>query len=220
MKTAFVAAAAIGILMSSAASAADAGVWRDWNGLYIGGNLGYGWGSVGLANVMSGYPTPSGPGTYDSSFNPAGAVAGGEVGFNYVFDDTLVGVEADMQWSGMADTSSLGDDAKLDYFGTVRVRLGKTIGSYLAYVTGGFAFGHGTGTLNYVSPVAATFTDDAAHIGWTLGVGVEKAIDEHLSLKAEYLYVKLNSEFYNWGYAVADVDYSFNVLRAGLNYRF
>jgi outer membrane immunogenic protein len=39
----------------------------------------------------------------------------------------------------------------------------------------------------------ASFNNTATNVGWTVGGGVERAIDSHWSIMAEYLYVDLGS---------------------------
>ena len=71
-------------------------------------------------------------------------------------------------------------------------------------------------------------------LSWTLGAGVEYAVNRNVSLRAEYLYVNLNSLGFTSTCATPTpcngvgpwtvnhrVSFSgLNVFRAGLNYRF
>lgn len=207
-----------GALLTSVAQAGE-GSGYSWSGLYLGGHAGYAWGDVDLSNVLSGIP-PTTPSTYGSSFSPEGVFAGGQIGANYQIGNLVLGIESDLSWSDVHDKSSLGDDAKLDYFGTVRGRIGYAFDRVLPYVTGGFAYGHGKGTLNYVAPVAATFSDDAMHVGWAAGAGVELGLIQGLSAKLEYLYMDLGSEPYDFGYATADVGFKQSMVKLGVSYRF
>ena len=91
-----------------------------------------------------------------------GALGGLQAGYNWQFAPNWVaGIEADISWSGIrgrqtdavfvfggagvcAWCSPVSFDRKWDYLGTFRGRLGYTQGHWLAYATGGFAFGSTT----------------------------------------------------------------------------
>jgi len=100
---------------------------------------------------------------------------------------------------------------KLQWLGTLRGRIGYAPGQWLFYATGGLAYGRVTENGNMaatgffsafvpgsppcptgVCPVAS-FSNSVTKAGWTIGVGTERAIDGHWSLKAEYLYVDLGT---------------------------
>ena len=53
-------------------------------------------------------------------------------------------------------------------------------------------------------------------LGWTAGAGVEYALNQNLSVKAEYLYVDLGSDIL----VLDDVKFSAHLLRGGINWRF
>ena len=79
--------------------------------------------------------------------------------------------------------------------GSVRARAGYAFGRFLPYVTGGVAIGSfytdaqvfGT-DLDGVTNFAASGTKSATRVGWTFGAGVEYAVNNHWSLRAEYRY--------------------------------
>lgn len=162
-----------------------------WTGFYIGANAGYGWGEA------------------DRSPDVDGFIGGLQAGYNWQGAGPLVlGIEADLQY---ADVSS--SVFTLDYFGTVRARLGYAFDQFLVYGTGGFAYGRGT---------FETFglSNSQNQFGWTVGAGAEYAIDNNWSVKGEYLYVDLGEETYSTLFGPRDVGTTANVLRAGVNYRF
>jgi outer membrane immunogenic protein len=88
----------------------------DWTGFYIGANVG---GSIGVdstsdAGVLtSPSVTAFGPvGTnvlFDESFrhSPAGAIIGGQVGYNWQIGTYLLGLEADWQGAWQRDTANV-----------------------------------------------------------------------------------------------------------------
>src|SRR5436305_11851938 len=124
----------------------------DWTGFYVGVNVG-----GGIGRDYTRLAIPAGP-TFEASYlNPIGAVGGGQVGYNWqvpnsFFGALVFGVEADFQGTGMRDryTCLLGCTVginsrfsqNLDWFGTVRGRLGIATGPVLTYVTAGWAYGN------------------------------------------------------------------------------
>ncbi|MFK8250589.1 outer membrane protein [Ancylobacter terrae] len=170
----------------------------DWSGFYIGGNAGYAWGD---SSNPTGY----------ASLSPDGWLGGGQIGVNYQFgNNVVIGAEADLQGSDINDNvGSYG--TKMDYFGTVRGRVGYAFDNVLPYLTGGFAWGH-----NEVSFDGAT--SDNTHVGWTVGAGLEYGISPNWTVKAEYLYLDLGDEYYQS--IGANTDVKANVGRVGVNYKF
>ncbi|HXZ16087.1 MAG TPA: TonB-dependent receptor [Roseiarcus sp.] len=86
--------------------------------------------------------------------------------------------------------------------GSLRARGGYAFGRLLPYVTGGLAVGsfntdtqmvgadplYAGGMLSGAIPFAASGTKSAMRVGWTLGAGVEYAINNHWSLLGEWRY--------------------------------
>jgi outer membrane immunogenic protein len=119
----------------------------------------------------------------------------------------------------------------MDWFGTLRGRLGFAADNILFYGTGGLAYGHLNATsdinVNYGGPVARLQGSvDDVNWGWTVGGGVEYGIN-NWSLGAEYLYVdlgdadwKMDNDLPGNFVSSASVDYKFSVVRATLKYRF
>ncbi len=165
-----------------------------WAGPYLGGNIGYAWGSV------DNNPT-----------KPSGFVGGVQAGYNWQTGAFVFGVEGDLQATGADDTFAPWKFSN-PWFGTVRGRAGYAfVNNFLVYATGGLAFGELR---------AETFGLSETHTnaGWTAGVGAEFLFAPQWSAKVEYLYVDLaNSNFTVTG---ASNGYRFGVLRAGINYHF
>jgi len=165
-----------------------------WAGPYLGGNLGYAWGSV------DNNPT-----------KPSGFVAGAQAGYNFRQDQWVFGVEGDIQATGADDTFAPWKFSN-PWFGTLRGRAGYLLSNViLFYGTGGMAFGDLRGE---------TFGLSESHTtaGWTAGIGAEYAFAPHWSAKLEYLYVDLaNSPFSITGVSNG---YRFGTVRFGVNYHF
>jgi outer membrane immunogenic protein len=164
-----------------------------WAGPYLGGNLGYAWGSV------DNNPT-----------KPSGFAGGAQAGYNFQSGPWVFGVEGDIEATGAEDTFAPWKFSN-PWFGTVRGRAGYALNNILFYGTAGLAFGDLRGE---------TFGLAESHTtaGWTAGVGAEFGFARNWSAKLEYLYVDLaNSPFSITG---ASNGYRFGTVRVGVNYHF
>ena len=182
-----------------------------WGGFYAGGNVGYGFGNDSLSQtetsaIVAGTVTS----TVNASATPKGAIGGGQFGYNWqASPHLLAGFEADLQGSAQSDIACgpigcllqpggaanfVTVQQQLDYFGTMRGRLGVINGNILYYATGGAAFGHVTQTANFNSgQINSSGSSSADMIGWTVGGGIETALWGNWTAKAEYLYMDLGS---------------------------
>lgn len=202
-----------------------------WTGFYLGVNAGYafGEGRKTFTDATYGAVTNVGRG--------GGFAGGGQVGYNYQLtpgSGWVLGAEADIQGlaQAKADAAYLGTtpyynvSPRLDYFGTVRGRVGYAFDRVLIYGTGGFAYGGGSASSNAASyPYALPST---TRTGYAAGGGFEYAFTEKLSAKIEALYVALGKRSGLTAYDTTVPAYTgtganetgFAVVRAGLNYRF
>jgi outer membrane immunogenic protein len=141
-------------------------------------------------------------------------------------------------------------ERSLDWFGTLRARFGVMASpSMLLYATGGLAYGgtDQTATLSRSATFAAFATggttpltcqsgvpcisDSASSTaaGWALGGGLEFALGSMTTLRGEYLHVDLGEESVRMvavapstgtGFATAEFDNTYDVVRVGLNFKF
>jgi len=113
---------------------------------------------------------------------------------------------------------------KLEWFGTVRGRLGWAFDRWMPYITGGWAYGHGeiNGT-STVGALATAFSTSQNYSGWTIGGGVEWAFANNWSAKAEYLYIDFGdgpTVPITTGVNVVSGKMTDNIVRIGVNYKF
>ncbi|MGV6876331.1 outer membrane protein [Pseudochelatococcus sp. B33] len=196
-----------------------------WTGFYVGVNAGYAWN----ANNDNGYYIDGG--YYKSGSDDGGFTGGGQIGYNYQIDQFVVGVEADINYADLKGKnnawgySGIGSSSNgIEWFGTVRARLGFAIDRVLIYGTGGFAYGGGGDSNGFVYDGIYYSQDNDTRTGWTLGAGIEYAFTDNITARVEGLYVNLGKEDRNFFYAPTIYnkrkDTEFGVVRAGLNYKF
>jgi outer membrane immunogenic protein len=189
------------------------GAWN-WQGLYLGVNAGYGWGKDNA--------TLRGLGGGGGTLSPDGWFGGGQIGYNAQFNSLVLGLEADLQRADIGDTTVLSGGQTLvttdiEWFSTVRGRLGYAAGPALVYVTGGWAFAD----LRQGVASPTTFAwRDGWETGYTVGGGVEWAFSPNWSLKSEYLYVDLGNQTLSSPAGTYKTETDFHTARVGLNYRF
>ena len=178
-------------------------------------------------------------------FTVNGPLAGAQVGYNYQFNNNIIlGLEADMNYADFvnggkgrsyinagsnssSNNSSFfsgggyeNDRISIDWIGTLRARLGYSIGQFMPYFTGGFAYGGLSNisangfysgflsSYNYSSQYynnsnydnnnynsAGGGSKTTIGTGWVLGAGAEYMIADGWSLKGEYLYTSIGSLF-------------------------
>jgi outer membrane immunogenic protein len=218
----------------------------NWSGFYVGANGGGGWSDPGgvltaLTAGFTGLPSTAMPTNY--GLKSSGGFGGLQAGYNLQSHFFLWGIEADIQDGnirGQANSAFPGAfpisssvnsvSSELSWFATVRGRVGLIFDRTLIYATGGLAIDHVKDSVinNLSSPVNLFGNVSTARIGWTMGGGLEYAVTNNWSLKAEYLYMNLGS------IAVTATDpinfpgqsatYSFrhryDIARGGVNYRF
>lgn len=214
-----------------------------WTGFYVGVNGGYAW-SAEDSKVSADVEKRRRNVDPSAKFDEEGGFGGGQIGYNYQIDRILLGVEADLQGGDVSGdktvTASLSNghhegvaDAKsaLDYFGTVRGRIGYTFDRSLVYATGGFAYGGVKDTLAVTATShgfssASSASADETATGYVVGGGLEYAFTPSLSGKIEYQYIDLGSDRLD-GKALAHCthaageatfDHAYNTVRVGLNY--
>ena len=190
-------------------------VLTNWGGWYVGLNVGYSWGraSIDYAQGPSdffGVDTPGNTVALSTHLSPQSFIGGGQVGFNYQTGAWVWGFETDIAWRNRSDAVSMVLDSLNDtltlsdnqrWVGTVRGRVGyspQAASNWLIYATGGFAYGnfeHGvTQFCNVGCNQTQAFSDSKTLAGWTVGGGVEVALDRNWSLGAEYLYMDFEKD--------------------------
>lgn len=239
------------------------------SGFVGGGQIGYNWQLTPGAGLVLGFEADA----QFAALNRPGSTNFGAFG-NTLPNGTVVGtatgpaavvVAGDGGSATFFDPFGFRSRPGLDWFGTVRGRLGYAFDRALVYATGGLAYGAGRRTDGFTGlgfgtglggfglgcgALGADCGSNRLRIGWTAGGGLEYAFTNHLSVKLEGLYVRLDerggnngvlpgdtpvpfardavgntylapaSAFSNPGFFNRHRDTEFVVVRVGLNYRF
>jgi outer membrane immunogenic protein len=216
------------------------------------------------------------PGASFSDGNRMKGINGGvQFGYNAQFGKTVLGFETD--WQGVGGHAAAADNtpfdtglivvgpigfedsgylttqyqARIDWFGTVRGRVGYAADQILLFATGGMAYGRVSvsGTNSFtdttlfcaLAPCTTTVTTGATpfaaariNVGWTLGAGIEGALQpmSRWTWTVEYLHIDLGSLDTSVVPAISAVSagppptatmhtrFGDDIVRVGLDYRF
>jgi outer membrane immunogenic protein len=214
-----------------------------WTGFYVGVHAGTGWGDMQWRDSFD----PINPTTLirgpDTDYKVNGAVAGGQIGYNWQADWAVFGIEADASWAHI-DGNGIGPNfggsclqngdpcrTKIDSLGTITGRLGVAFDPVLLYVKGGAAWVHEKHTVGFTDPVfpAASYSGTTSKTlwGWTIGGGAEFAMSPNWSGKIEYNYIDLRDEQFTFTFsppqffgAAGTLNQHLHVIKLGVNYRF
>jgi outer membrane immunogenic protein len=177
----------------------------NWSGFYLGVNGGGGWGSSNWSSVGN---------------NVSGGLVGGTAGVNWQTGHAVFGLEGDVDWSGLRGSGPAlcpGCATNNDWLATVRGRAGYAFDRFVPFVTGGLA----VGDIRATAPGFAGASQTNA--GWTVGGGLEFALTNNVTAKAEYLHVDLGNMNCGFSCGVAagnNVTLREDIVRGGVNYRF
>jgi len=212
-----------------------------WTGIYIGGQVGYGWGNDNAR--LSGTDFVGDFDTADLSSRPQGVIGGGHVGYNYQINQWVLGLEGSVDGTSLSRnrvstlfdntaliTDIVGSSVRSDIQGSIRGKLGIAWDRALLYATGGVAFG-GFKT-SYSDPngfltatPGATSNFSQTRVGWTVGGGIEYAITNNWWVRAEYRYTNFgtftDAPFAGTAAALtAQHHWTQNQVQAGFSYKF
>jgi outer membrane immunogenic protein len=212
----------------------------NWRGFYAGGN-----GGSGIARDETSHSVVVGP-TLNNNFDlaPRGFNGGLQAGYNWQNGNWLYGLESDFQGSTqVTDRSCLESCSatgvalfrqKLEWFGTLRGRVGYGVGPTLFYGTGGLAYGGVRTRVTENIPIFGingTATVNNVRAGYAAGAGIETPLEvfdwfapDRWTVKTEYLYIDLGNS--SSTYALNGVPHALttneqnHIFRTGVNYRF
>ena len=222
----------------------------NWYGFFIGAQAGYGWGSgdvnyfggTGAYAVDVGTVIP-----LSLSSEPRGFIGGVQWGSNYQFGNWVLGFISDYGYADVTRKTNVTltgpgtvfgarttfADVSLETFGTTRGRIGYAWDNVMLYASGGLANGRADVTLS--NPAVGTACGVASACpfghrskglwGWALGGGLEYGMGPW-SVNVEYLHYDLGDRALVYGDLIAPGalgargEFSGDIVRAGINYRF
>ncbi|NNU58986.1 outer membrane protein [Ochrobactrum soli] len=220
-------ASTVALIAATGAKAADAVIEQEpapvvvaptftWNGAYIGGQVGYGWGKSDFSGDL--FTT--------GDVKPDGFLGGLYAGYNFDLGNNVVlGIDGDITYNDVSEGIDVYDDIglagsfenKLRWSGAVRARAGYAFDRFLPYIAGGVAFGNikNSGDIDGIG-----FSESKTLTGWTVGGGVDYAATDNLILRLEYRYTDYGDKDLDFGGLSVNNDFKTNEVRLGVAYKF
>ncbi|QWK77781.1 outer membrane protein [Ochrobactrum sp. BTU1] len=227
-------ASTVALLAATGAKAADAIIAEEpapvivaptftWNGAYIGGQIGYGWGKSEFSDADS-----------YIKVKPDGFLGGLYAGYNFDLGNSVVlGIDGDVTYNNLKDSYSetalngdtFGLESKLRWSGAVRARAGYAVDRFLPYIAGGVAFGS---VKNSVSANIGGDSFEASQsktlTGWTAGAGIDYAATDNVIVRLEYRYTDYGHKDFSASNDVYEFSardkFKTNEVRLGVAYKF
>ncbi len=197
---------------------------RNWTGFYLGGSVGYDWGRVrGTTTALDG-STNGYTQSESAYLDPEGVSYGVQAGYNHQFRNGIVaGFEAELSRPSFSGTrhsyaaEGEGLEGNLqamthydyDWSAGIKGKLGYSFGNVLLYGSAGLAFLHekevrsqyrsNGGNVNWrpegnQTTLVFSEQDEKLRTGLLLGGGVEYALSDRWSLRADYGYTRFGRE--------------------------
>lgn len=227
-------ASTVALVAATGAKAADAIVYEEpapvivaptftWNGAYLGGQIGYGWGKSRFSQY----------GEADTlNIKPDGFLGGLYAGYNFDLGNSVVlGIDGDVTYNNLKDSYSVTDaegtdslESKLRWSGAVRARAGYAVDRFLPYIAGGVAFGQVKNTVSSTDADGSFSVEQSKTLtGWTAGAGVDYAATDNVIVRLEYRYTdygRKNFDFGTDGASSIRDKFKTNEVRLGVAYKF
>jgi outer membrane immunogenic protein len=184
------------------------------------------------------------PGSGSNSASASSWVAGGHAGYNWQNGSTVFGFETDLQATHLQSSMNGGlmypfdfppfpndfaaTSATIDWYGTLRGRVGLAEGPWLFYGTGGLAYGAVALSSSFRTfDLLTSASTSATNAGWVAGVGVEYLVSPNVSFSLGYQYVDLgtlslsssDSTFFTVS-QTANANARFQTIMAGISWHF
>jgi outer membrane immunogenic protein len=220
MRALLLASACVAALTGAAAAAPV----YDWTGFYVGITGGATKGTWTLSQYDGRTVGGGFSGDENSRSSGLAGVFGAEAGYNMPYSDMFVlGVEGDVNFTNaQADPWGFSFDGcgcattNTKFYGAIRGRAGIAVDKFLIFATAGVAMG------NTFYEYRDGPSDSESHIGIgpAYGIGVEAAVSDSMSIKAEYLHTDFGSPLFFSGVGgfESTVHGSADRVRVGFNF--
>lgn len=171
-----------------------------WQGIYLGGHLGGAWSDIDWHFIQPNIFNTLGPTVLTTEFNhdDSSLAGGAQLGANYQIDHWILGIEGTWTRTNLKDSTLSPDfpetdtfSSKSDWYATLAGRLGYTYGRWLAYVSGGWAFGETELRLKSTFGGYIEAYSNFHVNGWTVGAGIDYQLMPCLLLGVNYQYIDL-----------------------------
>lgn len=200
----------------AADGSADAAPAAGWDGVYVGATVG--------ANISSGHfalPGDTGDVLLTDQDSRTAFTGGGLVGFNHQIGNYVLGIEGDVVggpdklnvtactvfggcWTPAHDSFTTFNRLKEGVTGHLRFKLGYAFGRTLVYAAGGYSvadtqldlIGDCFNGTDPSSPTIYRFSRGKTVSGFNVGAGLERAVTDHVTVRAEYLYDDFGTQLY------------------------
>jgi outer membrane immunogenic protein len=232
----FVAAAALSLGLGQVSMAADLPAQpaykapvvmapvNHWTGCYLGGNLGWGWGSGDVTNA-------AGTVTHTGSNN--GFAGGGQIGCDYQMGAIVIGIRNMFDWANLDESGRLGGGpfagytttAKNNWMDLLTGRIGYAVQpTWLLYFQGGAAWRDTSLQLFNLAGVQVD-SSSKTRTGWTIGAGSEYKFAPNWSVFIEYNYADFGTNTANFivpgvGTFTGNAKTNAQMVLTGVNWRF
>lgn len=219
------------VALSSASFAADYSdtpAAYDWTGFYLGAHGGYGWAESGVSYT----DLVDTDDDFSVNLESDGFVVGGQLGFNWQWESLVLGIEGDASFAdlngdddfdnGLGEIGNVEND--VDMLASIRGRAGFAFDRFMPFITAGYGYADGEVSGNVTGDMSGSFSEDQSYDGWVYGFGMEFAVTENVSLRAEYLRYDLDNDdlFFDndSGDGTVESDLEVDVIRAAVNFKF
>ena len=166
-----------------------------WTGFYLGGNIGAGWTSTVIRESFFGAEW--------SRSSDARFIGGGQIGYNWQFNQFVLGIEGDIDAIANRSRSTVvtlpvlgtfaaSRSSDANWVSTIAARFGFAVDRALFYGKAGYGWVGGTGSAtitNVATGATLSVGGDGNRGGWLVGGGIEYAIAHNWTLKGEYNYL-------------------------------
>jgi outer membrane immunogenic protein len=233
--------AAADLIGGGVAPEAPVASYYDWSGAYVGAFGGWAHARTKATDIEGEEYGDNTPGAA-MSMSDDGFIGGVTAGYNFQSGAWVFGPEVELGWAGVKKTHIDPNDengglfTQYGLYGAAAGRVGYAIDRTLFYGKGGLAFAQiksaggefdgvgdedDNGYWGFDGSEAAF--GKKTRLGWTIGAGVEHALSEKWTVKAEYLFADFGSKTYQ---NLEDDTSPFRFkdqlhsIKFGVNYRF